>query len=304
MGKPLFSVIIPTYNRAEKLLRALESLNQQSFTDFEVIVCDDGSTDHTKTIVGSFRAEIKFLKLGYFFEPNWGGPARPRNIGIHASVAEWICFLDSDDSWYPWKMEKMLHYINNYDLIYHDFDLVMDSGKSRPLRSRQLAYPIFEDLMLKGHNGCIFNSGVCVKKKIIEEAGGFSEDRLLIGVEDADMWLRVSRYTDRFKHIDESLGMYFLDGGNLTTYNQVMIDKLQFVFNLHAPYLRDHKMIKQAGRTNDYHLARIKRIMGHSKEALKLYRSALHSPSSNITLRSFFWIVFLYGKLDRFFAQS
>jgi glycosyltransferase involved in cell wall biosynthesis len=303
MRKPLFSIVIPTYNRAEKLLRALQSLNTQTCSDFEVIVCDDGSTDYTRTIVELFRAEINFRQLHYIFELNWGGPARPRNAGIKKATADWICFLDSDDSWYPTKLASILPYMKEFDLIYHDFDLINDAGKSKPLHSRQLEYPVFEDLMLKGHNGCIFNSSVCVRKKILQDAGGFSENRILIGVEDADMWLRVSRYTNRFKHIPQRLGMYFLNGGNLTTYDQIMIDKLQHVFNIHAPYLRDENLIALATRTNNYHLGRIRRIMGDSKEALKLYRSALGSPNNIISFRSLFWIVFLYGKLNKIFKR-
>src|SRR5262249_39882767 len=122
-NKPFFSIIIPTYNRDKKLLRALQSLNRQSFLNFEVLVCDDGSTDKTRELVDQFKKEKRFRDLHYFFEQNWGGPARPRNIGLRHSSAEWICFLDSDDLWYPDKLERVIPYCDKYDLIYHDFDL-------------------------------------------------------------------------------------------------------------------------------------------------------------------------------------
>ena len=297
MSRPLFSVVIPTYNRAEKLLRALKSLNQQTFPDFEVLVCDDGSTDETRTVVDEFRSQIRFLDLRYFFESNWGGPAYPRNIGIKKASSDWICFLDSDDSWYPEKLETMLLHLDGSDLIYHGVDLIDDSGKSKPLISRQLKYPVFQDLMLKGHNGRIINSSVCARKEIIEKVDGLSENRLLIGVEDADLWLKISRYTERFKYISKRLGTYHLEGENLTLYNQNMIDKLQLLFNLHAPYLPNDVMRNLAGKTNNYHLGRIRRIIGDSKNALKLYRSALGSPNHDIAFRSFFWIIFLYCRI-------
>jgi glycosyltransferase involved in cell wall biosynthesis len=296
MSKPLFSVVIPTYNRAQKLLRGLRSLNDQTFTNFEVLVCDDGSTDDTREIVDNFRTEIKFRQLHYLFGPNWGGPAHPRNRGIKEAAGDWICFLDSDDAWYPTKLENMVSYLGNYDLIYHDFDLVNDSGKPKPLRARQLHQPVFEDLMLKGHNGCIINSGVCVRKSILLKAGGVNEDRMLISVEDADLWLTIARITDRFKHVPKCLGMYFLDGGNITVYNQRMIDKLQYLFDLHAPFLGSDRLKKSAAKTNNYHLARIRQMMGNSKEALKLHQSSLGSPNIKLALRSFYWIFYICWK--------
>ncbi len=298
MSKPLFSVVIPTYNRAEKLLRGLKSLNEQTFRHFEVLVCDDGSTDNTREVVNKFRTEIKFLNLHYFFEPNWGGPAHPRNKGVREASSDWICFLDSDDAWYPEKLENMIPYLENYDLIYHDFDLISASGKAKPLAARQLGFPVFQDLMLKGHNGCIINSGVCAKKSMIIKAGGVSEDRLLISVEDADLWLKISRITDRFKYVPKRLGLYFLDGGNITMYNQNMIDKLQYLFEIHIPFLTTESLKKSAAKTNNYHLGRIRQIMGNSREALKLHRSSLGSPNYKIALRSLYWIFFIYWKLN------
>lgn len=290
MNRPVFSVVIPTYNRADKLLRALQSLNEQTFTGFEVLVCDDGSTDNTRAVVDEFRPGMRFTGLHYFFEPNWGGPARPRNTGIKNASSGWICFLDSDDTWYSRKLENMLPWLEDYDLIHHDFDLVSENGKSRPLHSRQLKAPVFEDLMIKGHNGCIINSGICVRKTIIEKAGMLSEERSLIGVEDADLCLKMARISDRFKYVPRHLGAYFLDGGNITRYNQKMIEQLQLLFDLHAPFLRKKRLKGLAGRTHHYHLGRIRQIMGQSEEALKHYRSSLGSPNHKIALRSLFWI--------------
>ena len=191
----------------------------------------------------------------------------------------------------------MVSYLESHDLIYHDFDLRADSGKSKPLAARQLDYPVFHDLMLNGHNGCIINSGVCVKKSILIKAGGVSEDRLLISVEDADLWLKISRITDRFKYVPRRLGAYFLDGGNITMYDQKMIDKLQYLFKLHVPFLENESLKKSATNTNNYHLGRIRQKMGNSKEALKLHRTSLGSPNFKIAIRSLYWIIYIYWKL-------
>src|SRR4051812_44609569 len=118
--KPTFSIIIPTYNRAEKLRHSLHSIEKQTFNDFEVLVCDDGSKDHTREVVSFF--ENTGMNIRYFFNDNWGGPAFPRNVGIANARAEWVCFLDSDDAWYPTKLERCAAYINNFDFICHSFD--------------------------------------------------------------------------------------------------------------------------------------------------------------------------------------
>lgn len=294
--RPRFSVIIPTYNRAKKLLRGLNSLNDQTFLDFEVLVCDDGSTDDTRQIVDDFRPSIKFRDLRYFYAPNWGGPARPRNTGIREATAEWICFLDSDDSWHRDKLAQMLPHLEDHDLIYHAFNLVTASGKSTPLLARHLKRPVFRDLMINGHNGCIINSGVCVRRSILEKAGGFSEEKTLVGVEDADAWLKVARLTDAFKYIPERLGTYYLDGGNITVYNRSLFDKLLFLFNHHSPYLEDPTTIVGATRTNNYHLGRIMQMTGDLKKAKELYFSSLRSPNHRLAVRSLVWIAFIFWK--------
>jgi len=87
----IISVIIPTYNRSKELKRCLESLTRQTYKKFEVIVCDDGSTDNTKEVVNSYR---NVLNIIYIKDENFGGPARPRNNGIKLSNGEYIAFLD------------------------------------------------------------------------------------------------------------------------------------------------------------------------------------------------------------------
>src|SRR5882672_1834830 len=105
--RPCFSIVIPTYNRAAKLKLTLDSVIAQTFTDFEVLVMDDGSSDNTREMVESFRDS----RIRYQWAPNSGGPATPRNRGIDAAVADWICFLDADDRWYPDKLRRVAQVI-------------------------------------------------------------------------------------------------------------------------------------------------------------------------------------------------
>jgi len=226
LTKRKFSIIIPTYNRAAMLDRCLESLVNQTYKDFEVFVCDDGSTDNSKEITEKYKDK---LNVQYLWEPNWGGPARPRNRGIDIAQGEWICFLDSDDTWYPNKLMVCKDYLNNYDLIYHD--LMMNNGIEKKKQGfvRDLKSNSFRDLMLNGN--AIPNSSVCVRKDILISAGGFSEEKKLIAVEDYDLWIKLSLMKTRFKRLPLALGEYWSGGGNITIPGLTHIKRVKSVYD-------------------------------------------------------------------------
>lgn len=101
------SVIIPTYNRAEFISDAIESVLNQTFEDYEIIIVDDGSTDNTKQIVQSYTSKVKY----YYQEQS--GVSSARNYGIKAATGEYIAFLDSDDQFLPQKLEKQVEVLEN-----------------------------------------------------------------------------------------------------------------------------------------------------------------------------------------------
>ena len=119
MDKPLFSIVIPTYNRAKLLERCLKSVISQTYTNWEAIIVDNYSEDNTEEIVKSFAdSRIRYIK-----NHNFGVIAISRNKAIDMAHGDWICFLDSDDIWYKEKLESLLPYINDYDIIYHGYKL-------------------------------------------------------------------------------------------------------------------------------------------------------------------------------------
>jgi glycosyltransferase involved in cell wall biosynthesis len=213
----MFSVVIPTYNRADKLKRALISLKSQSWQEFEVIVCDDGSTDDTKSVVASFE---KDLDIKYIYSNNSGGPARPRNLGIHKAQYNWICFLDSDDWWYKDKLAEMRNAIQNFplsDVYYHDFDVYSGSEDTScgKFSSRDLGEKPYIELLVYG-NG-IVNSSAVVKKQNIFNIGGIDENENLISMEDHDLWIQLAKAGAKFTYIQKSLGGYWInDNDNIT----------------------------------------------------------------------------------------
>ena len=95
----MISVIIPTFNRASLLKKAIESVLSQTYKDFELIVIDDGSSDETPSLISSYASSIKYIKQ------NNKGPAGARNVGIKNSSGEFVAFLDSDDWWDKEKLQ-------------------------------------------------------------------------------------------------------------------------------------------------------------------------------------------------------
>ena len=106
MNRPKVSIIIPTYNRAKLLSRAIKSVLDQTFKDFELIIVDDGSTDNTKGVVEEFQKKDSRIK--YIWQENSGAPAKPKNTGIRQARGEYVAFLDDDDEWFPKKLEKQI----------------------------------------------------------------------------------------------------------------------------------------------------------------------------------------------------
>lgn len=239
------SVVIPTFNRAAKLKCCLESLKHQTHKNFDVLVCDDGSTDETSKIVSEFK---KTLNISFISADHFGGPARPRNNGIQHSSADYIAFLDSDDAWHPEKLSRVTAHLNQgYDLIYHDMSIFNNSLplKIHPIfKSRDLHSPIFNDLIIKGNP--IINSSVVVRKELLISIGGISENRNLIGWEDYDTWIRLSQITENFYYLKEVLGDYHTGGislsGQSISKEAVLLDLIRekFIQNYETSFTKNN----------------------------------------------------------------
>ena len=267
---PFFSVVIPTYNRKRELERALDSLLSQSFKDFEVLVCDDGSTDGTREVCEKWAGA---LKISYLYNNNSGGPAKPRNNGMRHAKGEWVCFLDSDDWWYASKLERIRELSENADVIYHDCYSFTGPGRRKNMaRGRSLQSPVFEDLMV-GWNPLV-NSATCIRKSILDASGGFDEDRQLIAVEDFDLWLRIARITERFVYVRERLGAYVLAGGNISHFCETSLARERAIFERHAPFLGEARQ-KAAMKMMSYRLGLIHWHLGQGRKSREMFLKAL-----------------------------
>lgn len=121
MNKKAVSIILPTYNREHMVGKAIESVLKQSYTDFELIIIDDGSTDKTEQVIASYNDK----RIRYYRMQENGGQSKARNRGMQMAKYDYLAFEDSDDLWRPEKLEVQMNAMKKADLdvgiIYHKF---------------------------------------------------------------------------------------------------------------------------------------------------------------------------------------
>lgn len=183
----MISVIIPTYNSEKYINEALISVLRQTYTDFEIIVIDDGSTDRTKEII-----ENKFPGVRYFYISNQGA-SKARNYGIQRARGEYIAFLDADDLWLPEKLEKQLKEFND------DQELMMVFTEHLEFDTNGFRKSVFskKEKLMKGDvvkkiflYSYVALPTVMVRRKVFQEIGYFDES--LKVAEDDNLWMRIA----------------------------------------------------------------------------------------------------------------
>lgn len=201
----LITVIIPTYNRKEKTLRAISSVLEQSRDDMEILVVDDGSTDGTAEFLVEKQLPVTLIR-----KEN-GGVSSARNTGIKNAKGKYIAFLDSDDTWLPNKLDAQIEYFNTHpeaSLVYTDQYLCIDGEDleitrfQRDKPENNLALPAFVQLTP------VHTSTVLIKKEVLDTVGYF--DETLKMHEDSELWNRVSDY-GTFGFVEEVLSRYYWD---------------------------------------------------------------------------------------------
>lgn len=210
MRNPFFSVVIPTYNCADFLRRALDSVLQQTCQDFEVIVVDNSSTDHTRQLLADYNSE----KIKVVIISNNGIIAASRNLGIRNACGQWVAFLDSDDVWQQEKLslvQAAIKATSEIVLVCHYEQLVEAGIPGRILRYGPEVPQMYERLLFGGN--ALSTSAVVVRRDVLERTGGFSEAPQFVTVEDYEYWLRLAK-EGRFLFLSDVLGEYHVHGSN------------------------------------------------------------------------------------------
>ena len=184
--QPFFSIIIPTFNRKTLLKIAVDSALNQTFTDFELIVIDDGSSDDTSRMLRSYEDK----RLTFLTQSNHG-VAHARNRGLEKANGEFIAFLDSDDRWTEKKLEKAAEYIKQFPSIriFHTEEAWYRKGKflAQKEKHKNPSGYVYKDALPLC---CISISTAVIKKEVFNDVGNFDES--LEACEDYDFWLRAA----------------------------------------------------------------------------------------------------------------
>ncbi|MFZ5823279.1 MAG: glycosyltransferase [Bacillota bacterium] len=229
------TILIPTYNHQRYLAEAVESALHQTYTDREVVVVDDGSTDRTPEILARYGRAIRVIRTEN------GGTPSALNTGIGAARGEWIAWLSSDDAFLPDKLARQLALAAEQpalSVIYTDWYVVDGAGRvtdqlgTPPYRTRrQLIRGLFA--------GCVINgSTTLVRREALDRIGRF--DERLKQAHDWDLWLRLAR-DHEFGHVRAPLVRYRWHGENMSAgpdaldYNEWVLQKARAFYGEEAP---------------------------------------------------------------------
>lgn len=219
---PFFTVIVPTYNRSKTVVEAIDSVLDQTFDDYELIVVDDGSTDQTAEILSQRYADSQ---INYVYQRN-RGKAGVRNTGIKLALGEYLAFLDSDDKWKPEKLERQAAFIREHedvDIVYGPVEVIDEANQPLDAETRWFREK-FQNQHRRGetyenlsHDWVLFTSNFVIRRSLLEKVGMYDES--ISHLEDVDLYLRLALMGHSFYYLDELLTEYRVHEGNTQTDN-------------------------------------------------------------------------------------
>ena len=209
----LVSVIIPTYNHAHFLSRALQSIFDQTYKNWEIIIVDNHSQDNTADVVHKFKdPRVTFLQIH-----NNGVIAASRNMGIHKAKGEWIAFLDSDDLWYPCKLEIVINEFQknlSIDICSTDEMLIDDiTDNKKLLQYGPYHSDFYKKLLVQGN--CLSPSATVVRRSFLNNNNIlFRENAEFATAEDYDLWMMLAKAGAKVKFIHSVQGEFLTHKNN------------------------------------------------------------------------------------------
>jgi glycosyltransferase involved in cell wall biosynthesis len=229
---PKVSVVIPSYNRARYLRRAIQSVLDQTFKDFEIIVVDDASTDETPQIVEAFRNPT----IRYFRHDTNQREARSRNPGVQNAVGEYIAFLDDDDSWLPQKLALQVDLFDKspskLGAVYcSSLEVDGETGRVLSKWNAQKRGNIFRDLSEVNWIG--IPSVIVLRRQCFDTLGLFDE-QIEFGL-DFDMWIRVARAYE-YDFISEPLVLRSIYHKRLSTNYELVLKGAESMLRKYGDY--------------------------------------------------------------------
>ena len=217
---PLVSVVIATYNRADFLRTAIVSVLSQTFQDFEIVVVDDASQDHTCKVIHDFHEK----KIRYIKHDVNKGIAAVRNTGLLNSTGKYIAYLDDDDEWLPKKLQVQVDLLEGrptkVGLVYSGYLRInRTTGEIERQYLPQKMGKIVNNVLVP--NWIKTTSNPLIRKECFDEVGLF--DETLSPCEDWDMWNRISKKNFHFEYIKEILFKYYVHNKPQATKNVLFV---------------------------------------------------------------------------------
>ncbi len=201
-AEPLVSIITPTFNRADFINKAVNSVLAQTYNNFEFLIVDDGSTDSTRELVQPALADPR---LQYFHQENQG-QSIARNLALSKARGDFVCFLDSDNYWPAEKLSTQIELFRKhpeYDVIYGDIIVVDENDREITRRNMRRYSGQIAKYMIR--DNCVSMNTAMARRKCFEELGGMSGKRRV--ADDYELWLKFSaKY--RCLYVPEFLAYY------------------------------------------------------------------------------------------------
>jgi len=299
---PKVSVIIPTYNRANLLPRAINSVLSQTFQDFELIVVDDASIDNTKEVVENFQKKDK--RIRYIQRKNsGGGPTKAINAGLKVAQGEYISFLEDDDEWLPEKTEKQLELFRKSkkkNLGFVGCNVLIIDEKLKTTKTYNLPKykdNVFLKKLLVGSKFFFNFSILIVKKEVVSEVG-FLDENLKIAA-DQDIYLRIAQKYS-FDFVPVPLIKFHIHGSNLSrkpNYNKEMSEWLYML----EKYRDLYKNNPMANSCKQRRLGVLCLSLGDYKQSRKyLLKSIITYP---LNFKAYLNLLFCLNKKIYFFSK-
>ena len=199
---PLVSIITPTYNRADFIEQAVNSVLAQTYTCFELLIVDDGSTDNSRDLIEPALADAR---VRYFHQENQGQSVA-RNLALSEAKGSFICFLDSDNYW---PEDKLAHQVElfrqypDYDVIYGDVVVIDENDREVSRKNMKRYSGHIAKYMIR--DNCVSMNTAMARRRCFDELGGMSGTRRV--ADDYELWLRFSARF-RFLYVPEFFAYY------------------------------------------------------------------------------------------------
>lgn len=219
MSNPLVSIITPAYNAERTIAETIGSVRAQNFTDWEMIIVDDGSTDDTAAIVRALQATDPRIRL-YTLPRNTGLAAAARNHAMKRARGEFIAFLDADDLWEPNKLSSQVDYLRQHsdvDVLSTWHEPFGDPERARQWRTTMWRFSTTRVTLEQSLQQSLTTSSVMMRRRCFEKLGGMIANRRLTTGEDTEYWIRLVAHHETHR-LCEPLTRYrvHVAGGSLS----------------------------------------------------------------------------------------